>query len=72
MPVKGKIDTFSGRQKAVFYGFHDLACNPRRKMLDTRFMPAVDLPMVPVFSRQTVKFYRRRSKTNLDMVAIAY
>ena len=36
-------------------------------------MAAVDLPMVHIFSTQTVaKFYRRRPKVNLDMVAIAY
>ena len=36
-------------------------------------MAVVDLPMVHIFSTQTVaKFYRRRPKVNLDMVAIAY
>jgi hypothetical protein len=36
-------------------------------------MAVVDLPVVHIFSTQTVaKFYRRRPKVNLDMVAIAY
>jgi hypothetical protein len=36
-------------------------------MLDTRVMAAVVLPLVCVFSTQTVaEFYRRRSNANLD------
>ena len=42
-------------------------CNIWLKMLDTRITVVVVLPMVHVFSTQTVaEFYRRRSNANLD------
>src|SRR5580658_918751 len=42
-------------------------CNIWLKILDTRITAVLVLPMVHVFSTQTVaEFYRRRSKANLD------
>jgi hypothetical protein len=45
-------------------------CNIWLKILDTRITAVVVLPMVHVFSTQTVaEFYPRRSEPNLDKSA---